>query len=177
MPHPVLAPNSLWRSRALPLAFAAALIVGLGIVFLNRITQTSVRVMAAELAIDHVKCSMVNSVLGTHQHHADVERSLAASFSWHAPRAAETQSAGLELVGARTCLYGEGRVAHVMYRIEGRPVSVFMLPDVERRAETVEVMGHREAIWSSNGRTFVVVTREPEAEMRRIVSYVRGALQ
>ena len=29
--------------------------------------------------------------------------------------------AGLELVGARPCLYGEGKVAHIMYRHNGRP--------------------------------------------------------
>src|SRR5258707_7179604 len=46
-----------------------------------------------------------------------------------------SETAGLELIGERTCLYGEGRIAHVMYRHDGHPVSVFMLPDDVRQPE------------------------------------------
>ena len=85
--------------------------------------------------------------------------------------------AGLELVGARPCLYGEGRVAHVMYRHQGRPVSVFMLPERQRAEDLIEVLGHDAAIWSAGDRTFVVVAREAPADVRRIVSFVHASIR
>ena len=74
--------------------------------------------------------------------------------------------AGLELVGSRPCLYGEGEIAHIMYRHEGRPVSLFMLPRTARTEELVEVLGHEAAIWCVGDRTFVLVAREPRARRR-----------
>jgi anti-sigma factor RsiW len=173
------APESRWYSRAWPVALAATLVLAAAGVVVNLATRASVQVVAAELAADHVKCSMVNSILGTRHDHGAVEGWLASAFSWVADLPDASEEAGLELVGARTCLYGEGRVAHVMYRYEGRPVSVFMLPETERARDIVEmeVLGHREAVWSQDGRTFVLVTTEPEAETRRLASYVRTALR
>jgi anti-sigma factor RsiW len=173
------APARGWYSRTWPAAVAAVLVLALAGVVVNVATSVSVRVVAAELAADHMKCSMVISVLGTQHDHGAVEGWLASAFSWVADLPETSAEAGLELVGARTCLYGEGRVAHVMYRYEGRPVSVFMLPETERAGDIVEmeVLGHREAVWSRDGRTFVLVTTEPEAETRRLASYVRTALR
>jgi anti-sigma factor RsiW len=176
MPQEV--PSRGWRVQAWPLAVAATVVVAAGVV-VNLATQVSVRVVAAELAADHVKCAFFNSVAGTDHEHRDVEGWLATAFAWNADLPDQPEQAGLELVGARTCLYGEGRVAHVMYRYEGRPVSVFMLPQTERAEGVVEmdVMGHREAVWSADGRTFVLVSGEPEAETRRLASYVRTSLR
>ena len=100
---------------------------------------------------------------------------MASGFDWqmHLPEHAER--AGLELVGARPCLYGEGRVAHIMYRHNGHPVSIFMLPRSARAEELVEVMGHQAAIWSVGNRTFVLIAREPRAEVERMTSFVHGA--
>jgi anti-sigma factor RsiW len=83
----------------------------------------------------------------------------------------------LSLVGSRLCLYSGGRVAHIMYRYRGRPVSVFMLPGTTRPEQMVEVMGHEAAIWASDGRTFVLIATEPEPDVKRMVSFVRSALQ
>jgi len=80
-------------------------------------------------------------------------------------------------VGARPCLYGEGRVAHIMYTHEGRPVSLFMLPNTARSRELVKVLGHEAAIWCVGNRTFVVVAREPRPEVERIASFVRASLR
>jgi anti-sigma factor RsiW len=85
--------------------------------------------------------------------------------------------AGLELVGARPCLYAGGKVAHIMYNLHGQPVSLFMLPRTERPSEVVEVMGHEAAIWCVNGRTFVLIAREPKREVERIASLVRASLR
>jgi anti-sigma factor RsiW len=92
----------------------------------------------------------------------------------HLPEDAST--AGLELVGARPCLYGEGRVAHIMYRHEGHPVSLFMLPQTERAQALVEVFGHEAVIWCANKRTFVLVAREPRRDVERMAAFVQAAL-
>jgi hypothetical protein len=59
-------------------------------------------------------------------------------------------------------------------------VSVFMLPQLSRpgkQNETVEVMGHEAAVWSEGGRTFVLVAREPDADVQRVVSAVQASLR
>jgi anti-sigma factor RsiW len=166
-----------WRARLAAFAVAATLVVIVGGAFLYPLTARSNRVMASELALDHMKCSLFNAALGTQHDAAHVEQSLASDFSWPARLPEQPEQAGLELVGERTCLYGEGRVAHVMYRHQGRPVSVFMLPDDVRKEEIVEVLGHRAAIWSVGGRTFVLVGREPHDELNRMASFVKAGLR
>ena len=81
---------------------------------------------------------------------------------------------GLELVGSRPCLYGEGKVAHIMYRHNGRPVSLFMLPRTAREDQIVDVLGHECVIWSVDDRTFVLVARESRADVTRLASFVQS---
>ncbi len=162
--------------RVAPIALAASLVLLVGGAFVYQATDKSARVLAAELVADHAKCFAMNNVLGTHQSASVVEQSMAASFGWQMRLPAEPAKAGLELVGARPCLYGEGKIAHIMYRHEGHQVSVFMLPNTERAQELVEVLGHEAAIWCANNRTFVVVAREPRREVEQIASFVQASL-
>jgi len=162
--------------RVAPLALAASLVVVVGGAFVYQATDKSARVMAAELVADHAKCFAMNAALGTHQPAALVEQSMAASFDWRMHLPADPAKAGLELVGARPCLYGEGKIAHIMYKHEGHPVSVFMLPNTARAQELVEVLGHEAAIWCVNNRTFVVVANEPRREVEQIASFVQATL-
>jgi anti-sigma factor RsiW len=171
------APRPGWRARVAPLALAATLVLVVAAAFLYRLTDGSTRVMAAELTADHVKCFMMNSVLGTSHGAAAVESSMAARFGWNAHLPAEPARAGLELVGGRPCLYGDGRMAHIMYRYKGRPVSVFMLPKKRRPEELLHIMGHEAAIWSEGDRTFVLIAREPRSEVERIAKFVHASLR
>ena len=166
-----------WRARLTPYALAASLVLVVAAAFAYPLTARSSRVMAAELAVDHVKCSLLNSMLGTHHTTALVESSLAADFDWPADLPDQPDRAGLELVGERTCLYGQGRVAHMMYRHHGQTVSVFMLPDAVREREMLNVLGHRAVVWSVGGRTFVLVAREPVDEVERMASFVQASLR
>jgi anti-sigma factor (TIGR02949 family) len=175
--RPTAAALAAWRARLRPLALAATLVLLVGAAFLYRLTESSTRVMAAELTADHMKCFMMNTVLGTRHTPAAVEASMAARFDWHARLPEDPGRMGLELVGGRPCLYGEGRVAHIMYRHNGKPVSVFMLPKKRRPEELLHVMGHEAAIWSDGDRTFVVIAREPRSELERIAEYVQTSLR
>jgi anti-sigma factor RsiW len=172
-------PGSLrpgWTARLAPFALAASLVTVVGGAFLYQATQRSARVMAAELAADHVKCFALNAALGTRQAPSAVESMMLSSFDWRVHLPAEPSRAGLELVGARPCLYGEGKIAHIMYRHEGRPLSLFMLPDTDRAQGLVEVFGHEAAIWCINHRTFVLIGREPKQDVERLAAFVQSSL-
>jgi anti-sigma factor RsiW len=140
-------------------------------------TQISTRVMAAELTADHLKCAVMNSVTGTAQSSASVESSMSARFGWHADLPDHPEEAGLELIGARPCLYGEGTVGHIMYRHQGSTVSVFMLPRSQRPEQHLGVLGHQAAIWSSGDRTFVVIARKSQEELERIAAFIHDTLR
>jgi anti-sigma factor RsiW len=176
-PFPSTRVAARWPARVRPLAIAASLVLIVASAFLYRMTHTSAGVIASELTADHVKCFMVNAVLGTHHSHAAVESSLARSFGWSAQLPPHPEQEGLELVGARPCLSGEGRVAHIMYRHEGRPVSVFMLPGARGPEALLDVLGHQALLWSEGERTFVLIARESEEETKRLVSFLRRTLR
>jgi anti-sigma factor RsiW len=165
-----------WAARFAPSALAATLVLVVGGAFLYRVTESSARLMAAELTADHVKCFAMNRMLQTDDTPSDVRRSMESHFGWTLQLPENPQRAGLELVGARPCLYGEGRVAHIMYRHNGVPVSVFMLPDSVRPQEVVEVMGHEAAVWSSGSRTFVLIAHESRDAVQQMASFVQASL-
>ncbi len=167
----------VWRARLAPLALAATLVLIVGGAFVYQLTDRSSRVMAAELTADHLKCFAVNDVLGTHDAPMTVQASMTSHFGWTLQLPPNPQRADLELVGARPCLYGEGRVAHLMYRHHGVPVSVFMLPASVRPQEVLEVMGHEAAIWSVGQRTFVLIAREPRQDVERLAAFVQASLR
>lgn len=165
-----------WPARLAPFALAASLVLLVGGAFLYQATALSSRVMAAELAVDHMKCLAMNAALGTNQSPEAVESAMVSGFGWRMRLPENPSRAGLELVGTRPCVYAEGVVAHIMYRHEGRPVSLFMLPGTARAEEFVEVLGHRAAIWCVGRRTFVLVSREPRDEVERMAFFVQAAM-
>jgi anti-sigma factor RsiW len=166
-----------WRARLAPLALAASLVLVVGGAFLYQATDRSSKLMAAELTADHVKCFTMNGLLRMHQEPEAVQRAMRSEFGWEMRVPDQLHRMGLELVGSRPCLYGEGKMAHLMYLHEGRPVSIFMLPDAARAQEVLDVLGHQAAIWSVGGRTFVLIAREPRADVERMASVVQAALQ
>ena len=180
-PPSVRAANARWRApwRAgwAPLALTASLVLLAAGAVLYQATHHSARLLAAELAADHMKCFAASALLGTREAPAAVEASMMSAFGWQLHLPEQFDASSLELVGSRRCLYAEGRVAHLMYRDQGRPVSIFMLPKRVRPEEIVEVLGHEAAIWSSGDRTFVLVTRGSRAEVQRMASVVKAALQ
>jgi len=175
--RPQLRPSIPLRSRLAPFAAAASLVLIVGSAFVYQLTQSSSRVMAAELAADHIKCFALNGALHTHDDAPTVESSMLSGFGWQMHLPAQAAQVGLELVGSRPCLYGEGKIAHIMYRHNGEPVSLFMLPRTARAQEFVQVMGHHAAIWCANNRTFVLLAHEPKAEVERIATAVQASLR
>jgi anti-sigma factor RsiW len=170
--------GAAWGARLVPLALAASLVLVVAGAFVYELTARSTKVMAAELTADHMKCFRVmNNVVRTDHDPEAVRSAIESRFDWQVQLPEHPERAGLELVGSRPCLYGEGLVAHIMYRHRGNPVSIFMLPKTVRPDNLIEVMGHRAAIWSMGGRTFVLITKEPRADVDEITSFVHASLR
>jgi anti-sigma factor RsiW len=183
-PGSLLRGASTWRARLVPFSVAATLVLVVAGAFLYVWTDRSTRVLAAELTADHVKCfGVINTLLGTSPDRLAIESAMASTFGWplHMP---DVQGAsGFELVGARPCLYAKGKMAHLMYRHNGHPMSVFMIPNMTRpdvpgvKNEIVDVMGHEAAVWSTGGRTFVLVARESQYDVAQAVAFVQKELK
>ena len=88
------------------------------------------------------------------------------------PRAA---IAGLQLVGTRRCFCGEGVAAHAMYRLHGRPVSLYIIPDASRERASTEVFGHDAVIWSKSNATYVLLGKEPRAALESLAAEMERA--
>jgi anti-sigma factor (TIGR02949 family) len=166
-----------WRSRFAPLALAATLLLAVAGAFVYLATRSSSRVLAAELAMDHEKCFRLNTLLGTQHSPDEVRTEMASLFDWSVRLPDMAGHQDITLVGSRPCLYGEGKVAHIMYRHNGQPVSLFMLPRETRRNEIVDVLGHRACIWSEGDRTFVLVARESESELEQMAAVVKTTIK
>lgn len=165
---------SRWRSRLSAFAAAAVVVLALGALLLPVVTARSTVVLAAQLALDHLKCFVIDGdAHASPVSKAEAEAIIERDHGWHASVPASTD--GLTLVAVRHCLYGDGLAAHVLYRAEGQPVSLFILPEVERRAPEVGVFGHDEVVWTQGERTYVLVSPAGgRAGLARIASYLRN---
>jgi anti-sigma factor RsiW len=167
-----------WRAgRISPLTMAAGFVLVVVSATAYRAIVGPTQVIAAELTADHVKCFMMNAVLGTHETSEGVHSEMESGFGWDAHLPEHPERADLELVGSRPCLYERGKIAHIMYRHHGVPVSVYMLPGTERADDFRKIFGHEAAIWSDGHRTFVLIARAPRAEVERMVTFVQASLR
>lgn len=177
VPFTAQVPKRSWRERLPRLAIAATLVVALGGVATYRATLGATEAIAAELAADHVKCFLMNGVLGTHDTREESEAFLRSAFDWHAELPNDPHKASMELVGSRWCLYEHGKIAHVMYKHRGVPVSIFMLPGTARVRTLTHVLGHEAVVWADGERTFVLVAKAPPAEVQEVAAFVQNTLR
>jgi anti-sigma factor RsiW len=155
-------PFGMPRVTLTSMSMAAALVFVVGGVLLYSLTGLSPTVLAAQLTLDHVKCFAVHDADAPVDPRAS-EAQYARDYGQqiHLPQIA---AAGLQLVGVRRCYCGEGAVAHAMYRLNGRPISLYIIPDASRSRATAAVFGHDAVIWTNQTTTYVLVGREtPEA--------------
>ena len=106
-------------------------------------TQGSATVLAAQLVADHVKCFFTVDRSGALDP-VQVGDRLKSQYGFDVPVPAGSPAIGLRLVGARRCLSSDGRTAHLLYSWNGESVSLYVIPDDNRPAADVHVMGHDE---------------------------------
>ena len=152
---------------------AAALVFVVGGVLLYGRFSLSPAVLAAQLTLDHVTCFAVHDEGKPADLRASEER-YAREYGEQVrlPRVAP----GLQLVGLRRCYCGEGAAVHAMYRLDGRPVSLYMIPDASRSRASTDVFGHDAVIWSNQAKTYVLVAREPREVLERLARQIEGGL-
>jgi anti-sigma factor RsiW len=157
------------------LAIAAALILIVGGVLTYSLTRLSPTVLAAQLTLDHVKCFAVDRPVTPVDARVS-EEAFARDHGWQI-RLPRISTAGLQLVGVRQCFCAEGgATAHAMYRFQGRPVSLYILPDVDRDKASAGVFGHDALIWSNQGNTYVLLGKESDAALQQLAADLNQGL-
>ena len=168
-----MGPFGTTRSTITSLSMAAALVLVVGGVLLYAFTGLSPAVLAAQLTLDHVKCFAV--------HDADAPVDVRESEQQISARLRRRGSsprvpvAGLELVGMRRCFCGEGVAAHAMYRLHGRPVSLYVIPDATRERASTDVFGHDAVMWSKGNVTYVLLGKEPRETLEALARAMEAA--
>jgi anti-sigma factor RsiW len=147
-----------WGFRLSAFAAAALVVLAVSAVALPVITGRSTVVLAAQLALDHLKCFAIEP----HDHGesvtvAEAEAELKRDYGWDVTVPPTAGAPDGRLVAVRRCLYGDGRAAHLLYTVGGAPVSLFIMPGVERPAADLAVFGQSEVVWSKGGRTYMLV--------------------
>jgi len=163
-----------WRRTSLASATVATLffasVLGYGVV------SHSPTLLAAELTLDHLKCFAFFEPSQAHPDPAAVAVQLEKDYGWHLRVPGSSEADRLTLLGARRCLSTDGRVAHVLYRHAGRPVSLFMMPETARPESRVDLAGRVAIIWSRGATSYVLVGDESERELQAIAAYFKGAV-
>jgi hypothetical protein len=164
-----------WTGRLSAFAAAAMLILTVGAILLPVATVRSTAVLAAQLALDHLKCFTIDGDAdGEPIAKADAEAALRNDFDLSVTIPPPIPSERLELMAVRRCLYGDGLGAHVMYRMNGEPVSLFILPGLTSRPAELSLFGHDEVVWTQGDRTYMLVARGGSGnDLARVASYLR----
>jgi anti-sigma factor RsiW len=161
--------------RAVSLATASLVVLGLSGTLLYGVVTHSPTMLAVELALDHVKCFALFEPRVAGADAAAVASQLASDYGWRLDVPASSPADRLTLIGARRCLSTDGRVAHVLYRHNGNPVSLFMMPGSARAESRIAVAGHVARIWTRGDTTYVMVGSESEPDLRPVAAYFQSA--
>jgi hypothetical protein len=147
-----------WSGRLSAFATAAIVVLTLGAVLLPVATIRSTAVLAAQLALDHLKCFTIEGDAdGAPISKAQAEAALRDEFDLIVAVPPSLEAEKLELMAVRRCLYGDGRAAHLMYRLDGEPVSLFVIPGLTRPAAQMSLFGHDQVVWTQGDRTYMLV--------------------
>jgi anti-sigma factor (TIGR02949 family) len=164
----------VWSRPSVRFAIAAALLLILG-TLVSIVTRHSDALLAAQLTADHVKCfGLLGLEDGKTMDSAAAQRMLEARFGLAVNVPSSSSAAGVDLVNARTCLYADGRIPHLMYEANGHDISLFVLEGETRAPAELDAFGHHTRIWSRGGNTFVMITPVPEQSVAKAAEYVSG---
>jgi hypothetical protein len=164
-----------WTGRLSAFAAAAMVVLTIGAVLLPIATVRSTALLAAQLALDHLKCFTIDGDAdGQPIAKADAEAVLQRDYGIAAAVPASAESERLELLAVRRCLYGDGLAAHLLYRVNDEPVSLFIIPGLTRPAAELSLFGHDEVVWTQGDRTYMLVARGGfRSDLSRVASYLR----
>ena len=169
---PLERPSLGWSGRLTAFGAAAAVIVML-ITALEFVSPQSNVLFAAQLAIDHVRCFVVELASKAPADAEHLRREFADNYGWTVEVPPSNPAEGMTLVAARRCPFWLGDHAHMLYRSGERHVSLYVTRGEQRRREELSVLGHVERIWSAKGSVYTLVARGvPDDELDRMVAYL-----
>jgi anti-sigma factor RsiW len=145
-----------------------------GVALLSFATHRSDTLLAAQLTADHMKCFRIfahpqSPPVDSHR----LEAQLDNEYGWDVHIPPSSNADDVQLIGARRCLYVDGSIPHVMYRVHGYDASLYMLDGVQRPPAEVMALGHRSEIWTRGATTYVMVSAAPAQDLARAVRYVK----
>lgn len=165
-----------WPGRMSAFAAATALLVA-AVTGLELGSPASNVLYAAQLALDHVRCFVVERDSSEKLESAGLERFYAERYGWDIDVPASNDAIGLRLIAARRCPYWIGRHAHVLYRTGDRQISLYIDQDGARQEDELHVLGHSETIWQRGKSSYTLIARGvPDSELARITAYLRAEI-
>jgi len=163
-------------SSWLPLSLAATLVLALAGAFILGLNNT-VEALAAQLTLDHMKCFEFPPDRTTPDA-VEAGRAWTNAQGWTLQVPAALSEQQLELVCVRRCLSTDGRMAHIMYKWRGRPLSVYVMPNGTGSNRQVQAsmkkFGHEAVMWSGADRTYAVLGRGRPIDLAPVVEYVKA---
>ncbi|HTV01145.1 MAG TPA: hypothetical protein VMF13_11425 [Luteitalea sp.] len=169
-------PRARWAGLRYPVAATASL--ALTGVLLYGATGASSTVLAAQLALDHMKCVRLH---GSHTgiDSAAATQQWAERYGWTPRLPATPVTSHTTLIGVRRCLYGHGHVVHLLYDVDGRVVSLFVMPRSAHPASEAPTahgfLGQQAAVWSKGDQSFAMVGDLPATRLAALASDFRAA--
>ena len=157
-----------------PLSLAATVLLAVAGVFMAGQQERLVASFVAQLAIDHDKCFTEFATGHPRLDVAEAEARLVAKYGLDISVPASADGADLDLVDVRFCDYDGGSMAHLLYEVEGQPMSFFVIPGADHADRSLEVMGLQARLWSNDAAACVLVGREDVAQMDKVATYMRG---
>jgi anti-sigma factor RsiW len=123
---------------------------------------SSSTVLAAQLALDHLKCvKLIQDSGGRGIDPVEAGREWTRVYSWTLTVPSGPADGPSRLVGVRRCLYGHGHLAHLLYEVNGEIVSLFIMPrtgyQASEQAAFREVIGQQTRMWADGDQTFALV--------------------
>lgn len=144
-------------SRLSAFAAAAAVVLAVTGVFSWATGRSSV-LLAAQLTLDHIKCFVIDGDDHNHPMTAD-----AAQAHFHQDYGMDVRlpvppaDSQAKLVSVRECLYGEGWIAHALYRVDGEAVSLFVMRGRNAAPADIDAFGRHAAVVTKGDSTYVLI--------------------
>ena len=170
------------RRPWVPLSLAASLVL-VAAVFLVFGWGSSVETYAAQLAADHLKCFQFPPDAPSTVDVTVLGMTWQKTSGWPLKVAASSPSEQLQLLGVRRCGSSRGRVAHLLYKWRGEPLSVYVLNHRFDRAPDAahdhdfNKLGEHAIVWTERERTYAVVASRRLADLHNAAVYVRRSVE
>ena len=168
-----------WRGRLVPALVAASLVVATAAALIWVTTRRGDGVLAAQVRDDHADCFSRVPADAASLDAAQVAADLRQRYGWDVHVPSPDRVPGMQLVEGRRCLLlTHGGVPHLLYRVNGEDLSLFVFPGTAHRPAGVTTAdGERVEVWSSGTNSFALVSSSREAGVEQALAFVRQDAQ